>query len=93
MTSFLLILCHYPEVEQKLYEEIIDVIGHDRFPTLADRTKMPYMEAAVMELLRYLAHVPFAVPHLTTKHVEIGGYSLPKGTQVCDQYVNYSWEA
>ena len=82
MTSFLLVLHHHPEVEQRLVEEIADVIGYDRFPTLADRAHMPYMEAAVMELLRYLSHVPFAVPHMTMKDLEIGGYKLPKGTQV-----------
>ena len=89
MTSFLLILYHHPEVEKRLVEEIRNVIGDDRFPTLADRTKMPYMEAAVMELLRYLSHVPFAVPHMTMKDVEIGGYTLPKGTQVYDEELEF----
>ena len=36
----------------------------------------------IYELLRYISHVPTLIPHATMKDTTLGGYTLPKGTQV-----------
>lgn len=50
--------------------------------TLNDRSKMPLLEATVLEVLRYSCSLPFALPHCTTKDTTVGGYKLKKGTCV-----------
>ena len=58
------ILLHYPHVYAKLKAELDKVTsvssGH---PTLADRPIMPYTQALILELLRYVTIAPFTVPH------------------------------
>ena len=43
----------FPEVAQKVYEEISALTGGDRLPTIADRPKLPYTEAAWNEAYRF----------------------------------------
>lgn len=40
------------------------------------------MLQTVLELLRYISHVPLLLPHMTTKDVTIESYVIPKDTQV-----------
>ncbi len=54
----------------------------ERQPVLKDRSKLPYIDAVLMETLRYMSHVPLSVPHNTTKDTTLGGYQIPKNTQV-----------
>jgi len=49
---------------------------------------LPYVEATILELLRYKTLGPFALPHRTLKDTEVGGYFIPGGTTVC-RYVYY----
>ena len=70
-----------PEIQQRLQADIDNTIGA-RPPQLADRARLPYVQAAILELLRYISHVPVAIPHKTTQDVELRGYKLPKNTEV-----------
>jgi len=82
MQTLVLVLMNHPEIEAKLVQEIHNVLGAERFPTLADKANMPYAQAVILELLRYLSQVCLAIPHATTKETEIGGYKLPKGVDI-----------
>ena len=62
--------------------EIYREIGRERLPSGGDRQNMPLMEATILEILRYLSHVPLNLPHYTTEDTSIGKYDIPKNTQV-----------
>ena len=40
------------------------------------------MFQTLYELLRYISHVPALVPHAAMEDTTLGGYTIPKGTQV-----------
>jgi len=75
-----LLLC--PDVQKKAQEEIDRVIGRHRYPTLADRPNMPYMEALVLESIRHFMARTFGVPHRALKDAYIGKHFIPKGTML-----------
>lgn len=62
-------------------KEVLNKIGQ-RTPTLKDRTQLDYIEASILEILRYTSILPLNVPHLTTVDTTVGGYEIPKGTKV-----------
>jgi cytochrome P450 len=72
----------YPEVQRKAQEEIDDVIGTDRLPTLSDRGSLPYVEAIVLELLRWQPITPLNIPHATTEDDVFEGMFIPKGSVI-----------
>lgn len=80
----ILYLLNYPEIQQKLQTEIDNVISKDHLPSLNDKSKLPYVEAFTMEVLRFSNITPVSVPHAVTqeKDVMFHGYRLLKGATV-----------
>ncbi|XP_027780900.1 cytochrome P450 2E1 isoform X2 [Marmota flaviventris] len=78
----LLILMKYPEIEEKLHKEIDRVIGPSRIPAVKDRLEMPYMDAVVHEIQRFIDLIPSNLPHEATQDTMLQGYVIPKGTVV-----------
>ncbi|XP_071816105.1 cytochrome P450 2U1-like [Apostichopus japonicus] len=77
----LAIFCHYPEVQEKIYQELLDVVGIDRLPIYEERSQLPYTEAVILEVQRFRPVVPL-VAHLCSRDAKIGGYFIPKGSKV-----------
>lgn len=75
-------LVAYPEVEKRLFEEIKDNVGLDRYPVLADRNNLPLVEAFMLELFRHSSFLPFTIPHCTSKDTSLNGYFIPRDTCV-----------
>ncbi|NXC31943.1 CP2C8 protein, partial [Campylorhamphus procurvoides] len=78
----LLLLLKHPKIQEKVQEEIDQVIGRSRKPCVADRTQMPYTDAVVHEIQRFISLVPLALPHTVTKDTSFREYVIPKGTTI-----------
>ncbi|KAM4689017.1 cytochrome P450 2D17-like [Discoglossus pictus] len=78
----LLFMMLYPEVQKKVQEEIDQVIGRDRKPTMGDMLAMPYTSAVIHEVQRCGDIVPLGLPHMAYRDTNIQGYLIPKGTTV-----------
>ncbi|XP_036592424.1 cytochrome P450 2C31-like [Trichosurus vulpecula] len=74
----LLLLMKYPEILAKVHEEIDRVLGSSRRPSMQDRVKMPYVDAVVHEIQRYISLLPFSLPRLAPQDIHFRDYVIPK---------------
>ncbi|KAI9183704.1 hypothetical protein H9P43_004622 [Blastocladiella emersonii ATCC 22665] len=80
-----LLLVNHPEIQAKAHTELDalrDANGNRRMPGLEDMDLLPYTRAIVKEVLRAIPVGPLGLPRMTTEDTEVGGYAVPKGTQV-----------
>lgn len=68
--------------QEEIQREIDRVIGRQRMPQLEDLSQMFYTEATIYEVLRRSNVVALGNAHATLDDASIGGYRIPKGTQV-----------
>nr|XP_051679395.1 cytochrome P450 2C18 isoform X2 [Oryctolagus cuniculus] len=78
----LLLLLKHPEVTAKVQEEIERVIGRHRSPCMQDRSRMPYTDAVMHEIQRFIDLVPTSLPRAVTRDVKFRNYLIPKGTNI-----------
>lgn len=45
----------YPEIQEKVYQEIEQALGSEKEASYEDRSKLPYTEATMHEVLRFSA--------------------------------------
>jgi len=67
----LLFMANYPEMQQKLREEITQVIGHC-IPMQDDKHKCHFTNAFISEVLRYRNVAPIGIPHKATRDSILG---------------------
>ena len=75
-------LAKYPHVQQRLHEELEEVVGRVRLPSLKDKENLPYLRATITETLRIASTVPFLAPHKTLVNTKLNSYDIPKDTIV-----------
>jgi cytochrome P450 len=81
LLAYFIAMMRYPKVQEKLQAEIDSVVGN-RFPTFEDRGSLPYSEAVMKELFRWIPVVPGGAPHLACEDVIYKGHVIPKGAFV-----------
>ncbi|CAH2038239.1 unnamed protein product [Thlaspi arvense] len=69
-------------IQEKLYEEVVGVVGKNGVVEEDDVAKMPYLEAIVKETLRRHPPGHFLLSHAAVKDTELGGYDIPAGAYV-----------
>lgn len=55
---FMLAMLLHPDAQQKAQAELDTVIGNGRLPTCTDRDSLPYVNALVLEIMRWHSAVP-----------------------------------
>ncbi|ELT89059.1 hypothetical protein CAPTEDRAFT_127844 [Capitella teleta] len=76
-----LYMAEHPDIQEKCFQEIYKVLG-DRPPIMADRAKLPFVEATISEVQRIRTIAPLSVMHSTAQDATLRGYTIPKGTWV-----------
>ncbi|KAI0260107.1 cytochrome P450 [Gloeopeniophorella convolvens] len=80
MSSFLLAMTMYPEVQKKIQAELDSVVGYDRLPTFNDRDSLPYLATALKEVIRWGPTTPLGAPHCVEQDDVHDGFFIPKGS-------------
>ncbi|XP_011296456.2 cytochrome P450 4d2 isoform X2 [Musca domestica] len=77
----LYLIARHPDVQKKLMEEIVEVLGTDkeRPVSLRDLGELKYLECVIKESLRLYPPVPM-IGRYFTEDVEIRGKKIPAGT-------------
>uniref|UniRef100_A0A914DGB3 Cytochrome P450 n=2 Tax=Acrobeloides nanus TaxID=290746 RepID=A0A914DGB3_9BILA len=83
--TFILYMLHYPEVQAKIQAELDDVFGREHQITMADQSRLPYLNATIQELQRIAVLGPLNIMHTVLEDVQMGKYKIPKGTIVIPQ--------
>ncbi|XP_036048489.1 cytochrome P450 2C26-like isoform X2 [Onychomys torridus] len=78
----LLLLLKHPHVTAKVQEEVNHVVGRHRSPCMQDRNHMPYTDAMIHEVQRFIDLVPTNLLHAMTCDTKFRNYLIPKGTRV-----------
>ncbi|XP_047036248.1 cytochrome P450 4V2-like [Helicoverpa zea] len=80
LTYILLLLGAHPDVQEKLYEEAVDILGADKDVEKDDLNKLVYTNAVIMESLRVLPTVPLMLRSVD-QDVKLKNYTMRAGSQ------------
>ncbi|KAH9970119.1 cytochrome P450 [Lactifluus volemus] len=80
ITTFLLTMVLFPDVQKRVQAELDAVVGRKRLPTFEDRSSLPYLEATIKESLRFHPPTPLAIAHRLIEDDVVQGYHIPKGS-------------
>ncbi|KAF9022869.1 cytochrome P450 [Hymenopellis radicata] len=71
-----------PDIQARAQAELDDVVGRSRPPTFDDRASMPFVEAVILEALRWRPVAAIPLPHASQSDDIFNGYFIPKGSIV-----------
>ncbi|XP_076002149.1 cytochrome P450 2Y3 [Genypterus blacodes] len=76
------ILIKYPLIQEQMQQEIDNAIGPKTAVRMEDKKSLPFTDAVIHEVQRFLDIVPLSLPHYTLKDVSFRGYTIPKDTVI-----------
>lgn len=79
---FLLYMLHNPTVQENIYNEITAKIGTRCLPSMADKPKLVYLNAVILETFRMSNVVPTGQRREVSASFEVHGFTIPKGCAV-----------
>ncbi|XP_072396492.1 cytochrome P450 4d2-like [Diabrotica undecimpunctata] len=76
-------LAENPEVQKKLYNEIVDILGNDKNMdlTISNLNDLKYLDIVVKEAFRIYSPVPL-IERKIVEDMDLDGITVPKGTDV-----------
>ncbi|KAI4494861.1 hypothetical protein M0804_001062 [Polistes exclamans] len=66
------------DIQKKIHDELDDVLGKDILPRLANRNRLPYLQATLAEVARMGNVGPTSVPHRAINDATLLGYNIKK---------------
>ena len=75
------LLATHPELQQRLYDEVRQVLAGDGAPGYEALARLPFTRAVITETLRLYSPV-WILPRRALADVELGGYLVPKGSRM-----------
>ncbi|KAK3415516.1 hypothetical protein EUGRSUZ_H01140 [Eucalyptus grandis] len=86
-------LVKYPEIQEKLYDEIKSVVGEGAEQVKEeDLQRMGYLKAVVLEGLRRHPPAHFLLPHAVKEDAELGGYAITKDVTINFMVAEMGWD-
>lgn len=82
MSSVVLAMLLFPDVQRRAQGEIDEVVGSERLPGSQDRDNLPYLNALIKETLRWMPVVPISTTHVSEEEILLSGYRIPKGAYI-----------
>ncbi|KAK9521232.1 hypothetical protein VZT92_021055 [Zoarces viviparus] len=74
------VLVKHPEIQENMQQEIDTVIGRQRCPYMEDKKSLPFTDAVLHEVHRFMDIVPMSFPHYALQDISFRGYTIPKAT-------------
>ncbi|KAF7366442.1 Cytochrome p450 [Mycena sanguinolenta] len=78
--TFILAMTLNPDIQKKAQAAVDKVVGHSRLPDFQD--DIPYVAAAVREVLRWCPVTPLSAPHAISEDDVYKGYHILAGAVV-----------
>ena len=73
---------YHQKVQKQVYDEIVALTGGNREVTWADKVKLPYTEAVIMEVLRINPLFAMTGEHAVPTEITFRGYRIPKRAHI-----------
>ncbi|KAI0347360.1 cytochrome P450 [Trametopsis cervina] len=78
--NFIMVMALYPEIQNRAFAEIDSVLGPNRLPTVEDKPNLPYLDAVIKEMMRWMPILPLGVARRATAKDSYNGYTIQEGT-------------
>ncbi|KAJ7768968.1 cytochrome P450, partial [Mycena metata] len=78
--SYFVTMSLHPEIQERAYMELCNVVGSTRLPQFNDRAELPYINAILQEIHRWNPVTPLALPHQLTQDDSYRGIRIPAGS-------------
>ncbi|GLV42630.1 Cytochrome P450 305a1 [Carabus blaptoides fortunei] len=82
LTFLLLRMLLHPDVQEKAFRVINESLNPNNPLSYADRVKVPYIEAIILEASRLYPISALAAPRRVLRDTTLDGYTIPAGTTV-----------
>ncbi|KAK3099712.1 hypothetical protein FSP39_008420 [Pinctada imbricata] len=83
---FMAFMVAFPEYQEQCQAEIDQALGKGKSPSASDRNNLCFTEACMMETMRKGSVAAIGIPHYTICDSSVGGFDIPKGTMVFNNY-------
>ncbi|XP_029963719.1 cytochrome P450 2F3-like isoform X1 [Salarias fasciatus] len=76
------VMVKYPKIQEAMQQEIDTVLGQKHSPRMEDRKSLPFTDAVLHEIQRFMDIVPMGIPHYALSDISFKGYTISKDTVI-----------